>query len=277
MSVDFGKAINFVTQEPNWVVKVLIGGLITFLGLAVIITLSIIGGIGSILSTGGSGTVTSGAAATSFILSIVASVIGAIIFLPINGYMVSVTRNVINGQTPTTPDWSNFGNLTIDGAKVWVCTFVVTLPGLLLSYGGRIPTLISPASTSAALISTCGSCLSLPLFFFSGMIAAIVIARYATTGDIGRTLNFSEIFATLRANLGMYALITIALVGLAIPAVILGFITCGIGLPFLTFFLILVSGHLYGQAHLISQGGTMQPAYGTPYGGDPYGGQQRPF
>lgn len=266
MNLDFGKAISYVPQEPNYIVKILIGGGILFAGFVISAIISIIGGVGAAFTASSSTTVSTGAAMVSLTLSLVATLIGALATIPILGYGVQVMRNLIAGYQTVTPEWNNFGQLAADGAKAWVCWVAVLLPGYLLSFVGQITNAVG-----VGLIGICASCLALPLYFLAGMVQPIVMARYATTGDIGQTLNISAIMATLQANPGTYALLALGSFGIYLAATIIGAVACLIGIPFAIFFAYLVTFHLYGQAHLASQGGSLQPNYGnTPYG-------QRPF
>jgi hypothetical protein len=235
-------------------------------------------------STGGSTAATTGASLLSYFLGIISTIITSLIFIPISGYAVQVTSNVINGQQQPLPEWNDFGQFLTDGAKLWVCTFALSVPGYVILYGSQLPAAAAPLNTSLGLVTLCGACLAIPLLILAGVLNPIVFGRYATTRDIRQTLDVAAIFATLRANVGMYLLIAVALFGIALGAIFLSAFTCFIGLPFAIFFVMLVSAHLSGQAHVISQGGTMQPAYGSPYGGPPYGGGtpppyggQRPF
>jgi hypothetical protein len=179
---------------------------------------------------------------------------------------------VIAGYPTVTPEWNNFGQLATDGARAWVCWIAVLLPAYVLSFVGRFPAALAPSSAAVGLVALCTTCLALPLFFLAFMVQPIVMARYAATGSIGQTLNVSEIMATLRSNVGLYALLAVGTLGIYLAAGVIGAVACLIGIPFAIFFAYLAIFHLYAQAHVASQGGSLQPNYG----GAPYGGQ-RPF
>ena len=271
MNLDFGKAFTYVTQEPNYIVKILIGGGILFVGFLISTIIGIVGGIGAIFTASSSATVSAGASVVSLVLSLVSTAIAAAALIPILGYGVQVMRNVIAGYPSVTPEWNDFGQLAADGAKAWVCWIAVLLPGYLLSFLGRFPAALAPNSAAVGLVSLCTSCLALPLFFLAAMVQPIVMARYASTGNIGQTLDVAAIRATVQANPGMYALLALATFGIYLAGGIIGAVACLIGIPFAIFFAYLVIFHLYAQAHVSSQGGSLQPNYGnTPYG-------QRPF
>jgi Protein of unknown function (DUF4013) len=283
VNLAFGRAFTYVTQEANYIVKILIGGGIIFAGFAVSLLLELVFSIiiaGRAFGTFGGSRfyiLTTGESVGLYLLSIIVALIAAIIFIPIVGYQVQVMRNTITGQQPTLPEWADFSQFFTDGVKLWLCMLVVSLPLIVINFGSRLPAAFSPYSTSLGLFSLCGACLALPLSFLVALIAPIVYGRYAATRDIAQTLNFSAIFATLQANLSMYLILGVAQFGIAIVAGIVSAFTCFLGLPFIAFYIGLVGAHLYGQAHLIAQGGTAPPAYNAPYGGPPYGGPPPPY
>jgi len=284
MNLDIGRAITYVRDDPNFLVKILIGGGLVFGGFFISAAISAIfsivtgGGAFAAYSFGGtSAAVSSGVSLVAFFLNIISTIITSLVFIPIIGYGVQVVRNVITGQQPTLPEWSDFGLFFTDGAKMWVCSLALTAPAYIVLYGSRLPSAAAPTATGLGLVAGCGACLALPLFLLAGLLTPIVTGRYATTRDIAQTLNVSAILETLRANIGMYFMYVLVMFGLGLAGVFVSAFTCFIGLPFAFFFLSLVSAHLSGQAHVISQGGSMQPAYGSPYGNPPSGGGTPPY
>jgi hypothetical protein len=245
MNLDIGKAFSYVFEDPKWVTKVLIGG-----GL-------ILGGI--------------------------ITLIGWIFTGPVVlGYAVQTLRNVYAGNPQPLPEWDNWGERWIDGLKAWVVTLIMAIPTILVSLVFQVPANILNA-TSDSGVSGAGTALSLLggcLNFFLGIVIAllvpIAVARYATTNSIGNAVQFGEIFAMLRQNIGMYvvvALLSTFAVGLIS---FLGIIACFVGVFFTAFYGTLVQYNLYAQAYRQATGG-MQPAYGSPYGNPPYGGGPGPY
>jgi hypothetical protein len=244
MNLDIGKAFTYVFEDQNWVVKVLIGG-----GL-------ILGGI--------------------------ITLVGWIFTFPVVlGYGVQVVRNVYAGNPQPLPEWDNWGERWIDGIKAWVVTLILAIPTIIVSIVIQVPanilnatsdTGVSGAGTALGLL---GGCLNFIIGIGIALIAPIAIARYATTNSIGNAVQFGEIFATFRQNVGMYVIV--ALLGTLAVGFIssLGIILCFVGVFFTAFYGTLVQYNLYGQAHRQATG-MMQPSYGSPYGNPPYGGQ-RPF
>lgn len=241
--MDIGKAFSFVTDDPKWVTKVLIGGGLILAGYLAIFT-----------------------------------VIGWLfVFAIVFGYLVHLTRNVIAGEGQPLPEWANWGNLMVDGFKSFVVTLVLSLPLILVYLIFFIPAAVlngtsdTGSSGAGAALSVIGSCVALPLALLVSLVSPIGIARYATTGNIGRALNIGAIVATLRANFVTYLLVL--LMGIVTGFVSgLGVLACFIGLPFTAFYAQLVNYHLYGQAYHKAEGAL--PSYGQPQ--QPYP-QSSPF
>jgi hypothetical protein len=242
MNLDIGRAFSYVFEDQKWVMKILIGG-----GL-------ILGGI----------------------ITFVGWLFTAPVVL---GYCVQVLRNVYAGNPQPLPEWDNWGERWMDGLKAWVVTLVMALPLIIVALVIQVPaSILNAVSVSGAgsALSLCGSCLSFFLAIGVALIVPIAVARYATTNSIGNAVQFGEIFATLRQNIGMYvavALLSSIVVGLISS---LGLILCFVGVFFTAFYGSLVQYNLYAQAYR-QAAGTMQPSYGSPYGGPPYGGPPPPY
>ncbi len=230
--MDIGRAFTFVGEDPKWVQKLLIGGGLFLLGYL-----------------------------TSIIL------IGIPISLIVFGYLVQVTRNVIAGQERPLPEWNDWGGLLRDGFKWWVATLVLFLPLILIALVVLLPGIIVSASETGgsdtgALLLGLGYCLLFPLILVYQLLTPVMTGRYATTGSIGQAVRPGSLFALLRANLGGYLIILLLTLFVTSFVSLLGFLACGIGLPFTVFYAYLVNHHLYGQAYRKAQGSL--PAYGQP-------------
>jgi hypothetical protein len=250
MNLDIGRAFTFVTEDPNGVKKVLIGGLMAiamFIGF--------------------------------FLLFIPGLLVAAIIL----GYLVGLCRNVINGQQYPLPEWDDFGTKMSEGFKAIVVNIVYALPVIIVNVIFVVPQIAlsmgnsDGAAAAGTGIGLLGNCLSFILGLLTYLVLPIGMGRLAASGgNIGYALQFGEVFATLRQNIGTYVVIALLayFVGGLLAAV--GLIACGVGAFFTGFYAQVMQYHLYGQAQQQAQG-TMQPAYGTPYGGNPPYGGQRPF
>ena len=235
MQMDIGKAFTFVGEDPKWVNKVLIGGALILAGFLAIFT--VVGWI--------------------FVFAIVL------------GYLVQLTRNVIAQQQHPLPEWTDFGAMMGDGFRAIVVYLVVSLPVILASIIVLLPGIIVSAidqsnggsGGAGGALTALGYCLIFPLSILVYLMLPVAVARYAVTRSIGAALQFGQLFAALRANFVTYLLVML----LSYAAQFVGqfgILLCGIGLPFTMFYAFLVQYHLYGQAHLKTQGSV--PGYGQP-------------
>ncbi len=249
MSLDIGKSFTFLSDDPDWIKKLAIGG-------------------GLILA---------------FIVSFI-TILGWIpIGLILTGYLIQLTRNVIRGEARPLPEWDNWGERMLDGLKAWLVGFIYALPATIISLGTSLPSILnsvrqgvsgttSSGSTLAATqgISTLGSCLAWIVGIVTSFFVTVALGRYAATSDLGQAFQIGPIFATIRQNFVTYLVIGLIngiLIGLITS---IGFIAFCIGAAFTGFYGQLVLYHLYGQAHRLAEGLGPQSSYGQP-------SQQQPF
>lgn len=129
MNLDIGKAFTFVTEDPKWVTKILIGG--------------------------------------GLILAGIVTLVGWLFTFPVvGGYMIMTTRNVINGNPQPLPEWDDFGNKWIEGFKGWVVTLVYSLPAIVISLVFSLPNIFLSSSgndgaiAAGSALSILGSCIN---------------------------------------------------------------------------------------------------------------------
>lgn len=236
MNLDIGKAFTFVTEDPKWITKILIGG--------------------------------------GLILAGFVTIVGWLFTLPVvGGYMVMTARNVINGNPQPLPEWDDFGNKWIEGFKAWVVGLVYSIPAIIISLIFTLPSTFlgssdnSGAVAAGSLISIVGSCLNFLLSIAVAIVLPAAMGRFAVTSDIGNALKVGEVFATVRQNIGMYVVIAL-ISSFLVPLIAgLGIIACFIGAAFTGFYAYLMVYHLYGQAYRTTQGADLsygQPQYGQP-------------
>lgn len=241
--MDIGRAFTFVTEDPKWVVKVLIGGalmlvnLVLSFGISVVFNLVNLGFLGPLVST----------------------LLTAPILMLLLGYTIQVARNVIAGTAQALPEWANWELLGRDGVKAWVVQTLLYLPVLVVSMFSSL--FARTGNAGGGLVALCLSCLVFLLAIGLGLLYPVALGRFAATGDVARALNVGALVATFRRQPGTYLLT--ALVSFAAVLVgSLGVILCGIGLPFTLFYAFLVVYHLIGQAYRQTEGGFT--AYGQP-------------
>jgi hypothetical protein len=240
MGLDIGKAFTFVTDDPKWLTKVLIGGGLFIATLVLLFT--VIGWI--------------------FVAAIIA------------GYLIQLARNVINGEAQVLPEWDNWGVKMTDGFKVIVIGIVYALPTILISLIFTVPSTIMSASSSSgvqatgSLLGLLGGCLNFFVGIAVALVSPIALARYASTSNLAGAFQFGEVFGILRQNIGMYIIVAL-LTAIVLQLVAgIGLIACFVGVFFTGFYAELVAFHLYGQAYRAAQGPNM--SFGTPAGARPF-------
>jgi hypothetical protein len=220
--MDIGRAFAFVFDDPSWVKKVLIGGLITLAG--VIIPLI-----------------------PSFILY---------------GYMLEIMRRVYLGQTDALPEWNDIGGYLARGFFLTVALFVWLLPAILLTGCAVGAIIVASGSSGDDAVAGVSGLLAFCLFgalilvimVWAVAFMPIVAGRYAVERRFGAMFAFGEIFAEVRrAGVGalLLLLLTVIIAGFIGN---LGIIACLIGLFFTSFYSNLVIAHGAGQVYRRARG-----------------------
>lgn len=190
------------------------------------------------------------------------------IFL-LSGYLVGITRNVMNGEKRPLPEWDDLGTLFKDGISIFIASVVYTLPFWLLACVALVSTIgfaglgeatqISEDAIVAGIFATYGlvACLGLIFVLALFLISPAIVIQYVREGDLAACFRFGEVFAIVRDNIGdiMIAGLTPFAASFVISILLgaLNIIPClgtivsillsfAVG-PFLT----AVTGHLYGQ------------------------------
>jgi len=182
------------------------------------------------------------------------------------GYMVGVTRNVMNGEPKPLPEWDNWGLLFKDGLSIIVAQLVYTLPFWLLSCiaGGAAVAMGGLAEGSedlaaAGMMATFGlvGCLMLVFIVALFFLSPAIVIQYVRTNELGATFRFGEVAAIAKENIGNILIIVLVTFGISIALNIvigvLGIIPCIGWIAALIIavaagpYIIFVTGHLYGQ------------------------------
>jgi Protein of unknown function (DUF4013) len=225
--MDIGKAFMFVFEDKDWVVKLLIAAAILLVG--VLLGVLIIPGI------------------------LAAALLA--------GYGVEITRRVIHDDPQVLPEWTNWGELMVDGLKVIVIGLVYALPIIVVSACMGIPIgiLSEDAQELSSLFSAALSCLSFLWAIVMSLVLPAAIGAYAAKGELNAAFRFGEILALVRNNFKTYLLV---LVMAWVASIIggLGTIVCFIGWFVTLPYSYMVTGHLYGQAYKQVTGQAAAPA-----------------
>jgi hypothetical protein len=225
--MDVGKSFSFVFEDDQWITKILLAAAILLLGILF-----------------------------SWLLLIPL----ILAFALLAGYSVEITRRVLQGQPSGLPEWDNWGELLAEGIKVIVIGIVYALPLIVLSICLGIPIGIFAENSEglSTLFSLLLSCVSLLYAIAMSIVLPAAIAFYVAHDDLGAAFRFGEVFAFVRNALSTY-LITFLMSWVAQFIGQLGSIICGVGWLVTVPYAYMVTGHLYGQAYLESQGQIAQP------------------
>ena len=232
--MEIGKAFGFVTEDEQWITKVLIGGLIQFVPL--LGTIAILGYSYRVALNVARGNPRPLPAWGEF-----GDFLG-------RGFFALVIQIVY--LLPLIVLYGVFLFLTVAGAAAAEDSEAVA--GVL----GLLSLCLIPLQLVVALVCVFAS------------LAAIM--RYLATDSLGEAFKFGEVIATLRNHIGSFLMI-LAVGILAGLAAGLGVIACGIGVLFTGFYAQCVIGHVIGQA-MQRIFPPQQPVYAAPgYYGPPPG------
>ncbi len=230
--MDFGKALTFMFQDPNWVAKLGIGILVTLAGIVFSPVL-----------------------------------IGFVAIFILMGYSLDVVRNVLDGKEYPLPEWQDWSGFFVRGLKLFGAQIVWALPIILLA----IPVGIGSALTSGqnqsagviaigALFLAGGIGLTILYGIFMALLYPAIYVRLARTDRFAAALDVGKLWSFTVANIGnvIIALLLTMVTGL-IAAILspLGLLAFIIGVVvtvlFASFWQMLVQVHLYGQVGALSK------------------------
>jgi hypothetical protein len=217
--VDFGKSFTFVFDDEDWVQKLLIGGILSFIP---IVNLVVLGYGLRVLKNVAEGVEKPLPAWDDF-----------------GDYFVK-------------------GLVSVFGAAIWALP-IILLSMMLAVINAATGYQTDPQYVSApARICISGfSCLAGLYGLFLGLVLPAAMTKYAVSGDFGAFLRFGEIFGYITSHLGPY-IVALLLGAVASFIGGLGVIVCIIGVLFTGFWSMLVANHLLGAAYLASEGTTVE-------------------
>ncbi|MGQ9828528.1 MAG: DUF4013 domain-containing protein [Roseiflexus sp.] len=232
--MEIGKAFGFVTEDEQWITKVLIGGLIQVVPL-----------LGTIAILGYSYRVAQNVAR------------GNPRPLPAWGEFGDILGR---------------GFLALIIQIVYLLP-VIVLYGIFALLTFAIAAVAGDSDAGAATVGLLGLCL-IPLQIITALVCAgaalAAIMRYLATDSLGEAFKFGEVIASLRRNIGSFLMILVVSI-LAGLVASLGLIACGVGVLFTGFYANCVIGHAIGQV-MQRIFPPQQPVYAAPgYYGPPPG------
>lgn len=230
--MDVGRAFKFVFDDPRWVMKLLIGGLL-------VVATSLLG----------------------WVLPIVGQVLSFVGGLVMTGYTLALVRRVADGYDTPLPEWDDWQGLFVLGVKGFVVQIGWALPLLLVALVLLLPGI---TTENTGLIAV-GSLLFLVFAIPVALVAPAGQGRLAVTGSIREGLLFGQIVRMVRGNLGDYVLLVLlAIVAalIALAGVVLLVLPALLTVPYA----MLVVAHLTGQAYFRSASTLPAPAAtGQPF------------
>lgn len=212
--MDLGRSITYVFQDPKWLTKVLIGGLLIFV-----------------------------------------PVFG---WLVVAGYWLRVVRQVAGGTDVPLPEWNEFGNDFVRGAKMLVVDVVWSLPLIILE---MIATAAGGVSANSSVLnpfaglSFGASCLLFLVSLGVTFMQPLFVSRLAVTDSIGSALDFTATFDEARRI--PTSLLLALVMGWAVGiAALIGIVACVVGVVFTGFAAYVILAHVYGQVRREVEGAT---------------------
>lgn len=213
-TMDVGKSFSFVFEDPRWVSKVLIGGLMVLLSFLIVPGLI---GIG-------------------YAAQLIRNVInGQERPLPewsdMGAYLVDGAKLFVVYFVYIIP--------------VFLLVFLIVAVAIATSATNPRG---EPSGVALTLLIATTYCIA-PIYSIAlSLITPAFVGRYVMTNSIGAALNFGEVWQLTRANITNYLIALVVYFGASIAASF-GIIICFIGYGFTLFYAYLVWSHMIGQAH----------------------------
>ena len=209
---NIGSAFSFPFKDPDWLSKFLLGTLFSFLSLL-------------------------------------------LIGIPVTcGYYVELLQRVRRGEQYPLPEWKDVGVKFVVGIKYLALTIIYHLPILLV----LIPVILMMMATMFALGGSDITgffmapyfivifVLVVPYALFINLLMPIISIEFSEQESIGQGLRVGNVFAIFKRHWQDALIATLITIGIS-SLVGLGLLAFIIGLFTATFYVHLVSFHLYGQ------------------------------
>ena len=184
----------------------------------------------------------------------------------LQGYLVKIVRQVMDGNDGELPEWMDYGKLLRDGFFVTIGQLIWALPFILLmlivglitgGLGSVVDSsgdMVGAATTGAGLLLACLVLLTVIAFLF---LTPALLIQYAREDEFGALFRFSEIFDIIRDHMAdiliAFLVSVVAILAISVVMGVVGIVPClgwiaamliGLAMgPYIQF----VTGHLYGQ------------------------------
>ena len=216
--MDIGKSLTYITQDQDWIKKILLGGVITLIPV-----------VGPLFAFG-------------YMLETMKNVIaGREVPLP------EVTGDFGSRLVEGLKVW----------VIAFIYALPLILFTVFAQAGNMTPlmaekveqSILDILTTVSIGVSVCCGCLSLLYAILMGLILPFVWGKYAETGQFGDAFRLGELFGMLKDNLGHAFVVLLVNVLAGLVAGVEGTIVCVIGLIFTLFYAQLVMAFLYGSLY----------------------------
>jgi hypothetical protein len=218
--MDIGRAFGYITEDEDWIKKVLIAGLIGFVPL---LGLYVVYGWGlEIVRRTVQGEAEPIPAPQEDLVAyltkgFIGSIIGFVYLLPVI-LLVGIAQGVS-----------------------------------VLAAGGNIGG--DAAATAVLVVSLCFSCVALIYALIASPLIFSATSRYAVSGEFGSAFQVREVIASVRAALIPYLIASLLAAVIVGIAEIVGLLLCGIGITFTLAYAAAVNANLQAQVYELGEGG----------------------
>ncbi len=213
-AMEYGKAFTYLSQEKEWIQKLLIAALMPLIPI-----------VGPLLLVG-------------YALEITRR--------------VSAGEASVLPDWNHFGDYLKKGFFEIIVRLVYALPVIISAACLNVPAGVLIENEDSALQIVGYVLAACGGCLlTLTLTWFALLLPAAT-ARLAATGQLGAAFHVGEVFELVRTKPGVYIILTLLLIVAGTILVPLGLLACGVGVLVAAAFIHLASAHLYGQAYRVA-------------------------
>jgi hypothetical protein len=251
--VNLQTALSFPFKDTNWIIKLLIGGVLSLASLYPMV-------MGLLL----------GESALMRVFTYILFLLLLVAFFAPLGYAFSILKGALQGEPPRLPEWKGWDMLFKDGVKAFVVCLVY---GIVI---GLVSALVGMVLTRIPLIGAILSLLQIVigiLVLLAGPFIGIALCKLAETGQIVSSFKVLEILKELKDKAPEYISISLILLGIMeIIKISLGlnlyqymlaarifwrvsitFPLVGLLTPFVMFWILIVSSRMYGEAYAKKQ------------------------
>ena len=171
--------------------------------------------------------------------------------IALTGWSIAVARRVIRGEEDVLPEWSELGQIIIDGLKFIAIIILWNIPlWILVGLNAGLNTFIDVGFLNF-LVSCCAGLYGLLV----SILTLGVFGLLADDRSFGEALNPANAWSVVSANWANTIIVwLVAAIGAALATTI-GVILCVIGIVLGIAYGSALGGHLYGQLYREAQGG----------------------